>query len=73
MTMIMMETLSIMLIIMIAVNVVSIIMVMIRILLTNMAGFPIPHWKAYAPRFSRNISKMSVVLKLGVPALSDVS
>ena len=37
------------------------------------AGFPIAHLKAYALRFSGNIWKMSVVLKLGVPALPEVS
>ena len=37
------------------------------------AGFPIPHLKAYALKFSGNIWKMLVVLKLGVPALSEVS
>ena len=36
-------------------------------------GFPIAHLKAYALRFSGNIWKMSVVLKLGVPALPEVS
>ena len=37
------------------------------------AGFPIAHLKAFAPRFSGNMSKMSVLLKLGVPAPSKVS
>ena len=36
-------------------------------------GFPIAHLKAYALRFSGNIWKMLVVLKLGVPALPEVS
>ena len=37
------------------------------------AGFPIAHLKAFAPRFSGNMSKMSVLLKLGVPAPAKVS
>ena len=44
----------------------------VRTILTP-AGFPVPHLKAYAPRFSRNMSKMSVLLKLGVPAPSKVT
>ena len=36
------------------------------------AGFPIAHLKAFAPKFSGNISKMSVLLKLGVPPPSKV-
>ena len=37
------------------------------------AAFPIAHLKAYAPRISGNMWKMSVLLKLGVPAPSKVS
>ena len=37
------------------------------------AAFPIAHLKAYAPRISGNMWKMSVLLKLGVPAPSKVT
>ena len=37
------------------------------------AGFPIAHLKAFAPRFSGNMSKMLVLLKLGVPAPAKAS